>query len=183
MGGGLSSLSKVVVLSTPGEAAHTIAKSGFGFEDGISWADDVPRSKGPAGWDVVYRFAQVGVTNTNVDWRSTCGNLVSAVAHVSHSFCNCWTVGLMISISSTPSTKSSYAAEFCERLLDSSHIHPHRFLSPSASSPVIVGRLCVRLFRCRSNRLRLQTRLASRNTLLVPKAMLRLLVYLVHRRR
>lgn len=86
-GGGLSSLSKVVVLSTPGEAAHITSKPGFGFEDGVNWADDVHRSKGngseDSGWDVVYRFAQVGVTNQDVDWKSTCGNLIAAVAHVS----------------------------------------------------------------------------------------------------
>lgn len=86
MGGGLSSLSKVVVLSKPGDARDLIAKPGFGFEDGIAWADDTDRNTGAKegeGWDVVYRFAQVGVTDTGVDWRSTCGNLVAAVAHVS----------------------------------------------------------------------------------------------------
>ncbi|QRW01949.1 AcnD-accessory protein PrpF [Ceratobasidium sp. AG-Ba] len=32
------------------------------------------------GWDVVYRFCQVGVREPELDWGSTCGNLVSAAA-------------------------------------------------------------------------------------------------------
>src|SRR5258708_11822563 len=84
MGGGISSLSKVVVLSVPGEAvAKTSNSPDHSFPDGVSWADDVKRaSREEGGWDVVYRFAQVGVRDDIVDWGSTCGNLVAAVAHV-----------------------------------------------------------------------------------------------------
>ena len=84
MGGGISSLSKVVVLSVPGEAvAETSRSPDHSFPDGVSWGDDVKRaSREKDGWDVVYRFAQVGVRDGVVDWGSTCGNLVAAVAHV-----------------------------------------------------------------------------------------------------
>ena len=92
MGGGISSLSKVVVLSIPGETLPRGPEEGFPqntgttfhpFPDGIAWADDVEAaSKEDSGWDVVYRFAQVGVRDRTVDWGSTCGNLVAAVAHV-----------------------------------------------------------------------------------------------------
>jgi 2-methylaconitate isomerase len=92
MGGGLSSLSKVVILSTPGETlprgpeeGHlpTSGPTSHSFPDGIAWADDVEAaSREDSGWDVVYRFAQVGIRDGVVDWGSTCGNLVAAVAHV-----------------------------------------------------------------------------------------------------
>lgn len=84
MGGGISSLSKVAVLSVPGEAvAETSRSPDYSFSDGFKWADDVTRaSMEKGGWDVVYRFAQVGVRDDVVDWGSTCGNLVAAVAHV-----------------------------------------------------------------------------------------------------
>lgn len=50
---------------------------------GVSYADDTSRAAHPkTGWDVVYRFAQVGVREPVVDWGSTCGNLVAAVAQV-----------------------------------------------------------------------------------------------------
>jgi hypothetical protein len=55
----------------------------FAWPDGVSWADDVGRAiDHENGWDVVYRFAQIGVKEPIVDWGSTCGNLVAAVAHV-----------------------------------------------------------------------------------------------------
>jgi len=58
--------------------------SEFTWPDGVSWADDVERAiDSKNGWDVVYRFAQIGVREPVVDWGSTCGNLVAAVAHVS----------------------------------------------------------------------------------------------------
>ncbi|KAF9521118.1 hypothetical protein BS47DRAFT_1370235 [Hydnum rufescens UP504] len=91
MGGGLSSLSKVAIVSTPGETLPCRPEEGHlptndptchSFPDGIAWADDVEAaSREDAGWDVVYRFAQVGVRDGVVDWGSTCGNLVAAVAH------------------------------------------------------------------------------------------------------
>lgn len=93
MGGGLSSLSKIAVLSTPGEGKLMSSASSsqspvlHPFADGVSWADDVSAaSNEDNGWDVVYRFAQVGVRDHVVDWGSTCGNLVAGVAHVRFRF-------------------------------------------------------------------------------------------------
>lgn len=94
MGGGISSLSKVAVVGKPGEPKRTMhlsqhqqlddAQYNWGSADGVSWLDDVRRARDPvSGWDVVYRFAQVGVREPVVDWETTCGNLVAAVAHVS----------------------------------------------------------------------------------------------------
>ncbi|KAF8326123.1 PrpF protein [Cantharellus anzutake] len=82
MGGGISSLSKAVVLSTPGEAVSEMSRGPeYSFPDGVDWVDDVSRASSErSGWDVVYRFAQVGVRDFVVDWSSTCGNLVAAVA-------------------------------------------------------------------------------------------------------
>lgn len=91
LGGGISSLSKVAVVGMPGEPRWAMAPSKFSdrnanqfaWPDGVSWADDVERAMGHEdGWDVVYRFAQIGVKEPLVDWGSTCGNLVAAVAHV-----------------------------------------------------------------------------------------------------
>ncbi|KAH8915958.1 DUF453-domain-containing protein, partial [Atractiella rhizophila] len=79
LGGGVSSLSKACVISAPGEGLDSMRK--YGRLEGVEWADDVQRAKGENGWDVVYRFCQVGVRNDNLDWSGTCGNMLSAVAH------------------------------------------------------------------------------------------------------
>ena len=83
LGGGASSLSKVALVSKPGQGLYTrlLAKLGGNWKlPGVAWADDVRRAHDPEdGWDVVYRFGQVPIRGTEVDWKSTCGNLLAAV--------------------------------------------------------------------------------------------------------
>ncbi|KAF8311640.1 DUF453-domain-containing protein [Clavulina sp. PMI_390] len=93
LGGGISSLSKVAIVGIPGEPRkveeHHSKSTGTKPLDNLSWPgdgpkwlDDVKRAQHPKnGWDVVYRFAQVGVREPVLDWATTCGNLVAAVAH------------------------------------------------------------------------------------------------------
>ncbi|CAE7193375.1 unnamed protein product, partial [Rhizoctonia solani] len=77
MGGGISSLSKAVILHAPG-ANHPPPDSPNAFP-GVPWANDIAKARdSKSGWDVVYRFVQVGVREPELDWGSTCGNLVSA---------------------------------------------------------------------------------------------------------
>ncbi|KAB5596296.1 PrpF domain-containing protein [Ceratobasidium theobromae] len=79
MGGGISSLSKVVILHAPG-AQHPAPDAANAFP-GVPWANDIVKARdAKSGWDVVYRFCQVGVREPELDWGSTCGNLVSAAA-------------------------------------------------------------------------------------------------------
>ncbi|KAF8709007.1 PrpF protein, partial [Rhizoctonia solani] len=79
MGGGISSLSKVAILHAPG-AQHPSSDSPNAFP-GVPWANDIAKAReSKSGWDVVYRFVQVGVREPELDWGSTCGNLVSAAA-------------------------------------------------------------------------------------------------------
>ncbi|QRV72905.1 AcnD-accessory protein PrpF [Ceratobasidium sp. AG-Ba] len=79
MGGGISSLSKAAILHAPG-ADHPGPDSANAFP-GVRWANDLTKSRDEKnGWDVVYRFCQVGVREPELDWGSTCGNLVSAAA-------------------------------------------------------------------------------------------------------
>ncbi|CAE6513489.1 unnamed protein product [Rhizoctonia solani] len=48
---------------------------------GVPWANDITKARhSKSGWDVVYRFVQVGVREPELDWGSTCGNLISAAA-------------------------------------------------------------------------------------------------------
>lgn len=94
LGGGLSSLSKVAVVGKPGEPKQTMhlsenkhlhsSQHDWAAADGVTWLDDVRKARTPGvgGWDVVYRFAQVGVREPIVDWGTTCGNLIAGVAHV-----------------------------------------------------------------------------------------------------
>ncbi|CAE6506464.1 unnamed protein product [Rhizoctonia solani] len=79
MGGGISSLSKVAILHVPG-AQHPTPDSPNAFP-GVPWANDIAKARdSKSGWDVVYRFVQVGVREPELDWGSTCGNLISAAA-------------------------------------------------------------------------------------------------------
>ncbi|KAG8754915.1 hypothetical protein FRC12_011062 [Ceratobasidium sp. 428] len=79
MGGGISSLSKAAILHAPG-VDHPPADSPNAFP-GVPWANDLAKARDEKnGWDVVYRFCQVGVREPELDWGSTCGNLVSAAA-------------------------------------------------------------------------------------------------------
>lgn len=81
LGGGASSLSKVAVVNAPGRSNASLArKAGNGFP-GVDWAEDIASASRPDGWDVVYRFGQVPIKKgSTIDWGSTCGNLISAVA-------------------------------------------------------------------------------------------------------
>ncbi|KAM0746909.1 DUF453-domain-containing protein [Meredithblackwellia eburnea MCA 4105] len=69
LGGGVSSLSKAAIVGRPGEGLPT--KDAF---KGVSWADEAPDI------DCVYRFAQVGVRDTDMDWTASCGNMLAACA-------------------------------------------------------------------------------------------------------
>ncbi|KAE8224603.1 hypothetical protein CF319_g2527 [Tilletia indica] len=84
LGGGLSSLSKIAIVGPPDASLHRKLRDlGSEWElAGVPWADDVRQAQDPEnGWDVVYRFGQVPVMGLQtVDWSSTCGNLVAAVA-------------------------------------------------------------------------------------------------------
>ncbi|SCV71213.1 BQ2448_2801 [Microbotryum intermedium] len=81
LGGGVSSLSKACILGLPGEGLEE--QNVMSRLPGPAWADDGDR-KGLGQWDVVYRFAQVGVREAVLDWcvacPATCGNMLSAVA-------------------------------------------------------------------------------------------------------
>ncbi|GAA5846024.1 hypothetical protein JCM9279_004760 [Rhodotorula babjevae] len=76
LGGGVSSLSKAAIVSVPGEARAE--QDRLGSLPGVSWADDGVRNGQP--WDVVYRFAQVGVRTRDLDWSASCGNMFAAAA-------------------------------------------------------------------------------------------------------
>ncbi|KAM0787543.1 hypothetical protein ACM66B_003614 [Microbotryomycetes sp. NB124-2] len=77
LGGGVSSLSKAMVVGLPGEGSRDQAV--HGRLPGPDWADDGHRD-GLGQWDIVYRFAQVGVRDDTIDWNATCGNMLAAVA-------------------------------------------------------------------------------------------------------
>ncbi|KAK4056899.1 hypothetical protein OIO90_002149 [Microbotryomycetes sp. JL221] len=76
LGGGVSSLSKAMIVGTPGEGKGLL---GYNSLPGPSWSDDGSKV-GFGQWDIVYRFAQVGVKHDTIDWSATCGNMVAAVA-------------------------------------------------------------------------------------------------------
>ncbi|KAL8279871.1 hypothetical protein RQP46_007721 [Phenoliferia psychrophenolica] len=71
LGGGVSSLSKACIIGPPGEGVEDQRIAGL--LPGPAWADtsDV---------DVVYRFCQVGIRDTTMDWAASCGNMLAAVA-------------------------------------------------------------------------------------------------------
>lgn len=60
LGGGISSLSKAVIVGRPNQEWNQIlSKCGQSFP-GVPWADEVSKANHPdSGWDVIYRFAQV----------------------------------------------------------------------------------------------------------------------------
>ncbi|GAA5981795.1 hypothetical protein JCM10908_004611 [Rhodotorula pacifica] len=76
LGGGVSSLSKVAIVGVPGEALQE--QEQFGILPGVEWADDGKRDGQE--WDLVYRFAQVGVREPVLDWTASCGNMFTAAA-------------------------------------------------------------------------------------------------------
>lgn len=85
VGGGISSLSKVAVVSVPHAEKYQRVLQRLGDAwafPGIPWADDPARAGDPeSGYDVVYRMGQVPINDGfRIDWTSTCGNFVSAAA-------------------------------------------------------------------------------------------------------
>lgn len=79
LGGGVSSLSKCAIVGPP----EAQAPEHEPFVGTLAGADDLHASQQRApqeGWDVVYRFGQVPIKGTQIDWGSTCGNLVAAAA-------------------------------------------------------------------------------------------------------
>lgn len=83
LGGGASSLSKTALVSAPGQGLYVRVLRELGVDwslPGVTWADNATMAQDPTGgWDVVYRFGQVPIHGTTVDWSSTCGNLLAAV--------------------------------------------------------------------------------------------------------
>ncbi|CEH15576.1 hypothetical protein CBOM_03873 [Ceraceosorus bombacis] len=81
LGGGASSLSKCAIVSAPADDWSKLARiAGHPFP-GVAWSENFERSMhADQGWDCVYRFGQVPINGTQIDWGSTCGNLVAAVA-------------------------------------------------------------------------------------------------------
>ena len=69
LGGGVSSLSKVSIVSKPGEGK---AANGGWDGMGVSWADDIKDGEGfkedVGKWEIVWRFGQVGVRTNEIDW-------------------------------------------------------------------------------------------------------------------
>ncbi|SPO30455.1 uncharacterized protein UTRI_06385 [Ustilago trichophora] len=83
LGGGISSLSKTAIVGPPDASLSArLQASRTSFADGVDYADhEALAEHRERGWDLVYRFGQVPVEKgTKIDWTSTCGNLVSAVA-------------------------------------------------------------------------------------------------------
>ncbi len=83
MGGGISSLSKTALVGSPDASLSAqLREANTAFKDGVDYADNEELAADKeSGWDLVYRFGQVPVEKgVEVDWTSTCGNLVSAVA-------------------------------------------------------------------------------------------------------
>lgn len=82
LGGGTSSTSKIALVDGRQDmaAAQRARKAGIPLP-GVEWADDVDKaSDAKSGWEVTYRFGQVPIRGSVLDWGSTCGNLVAAVA-------------------------------------------------------------------------------------------------------
>lgn len=79
LGGGVSSLSKACIIGCVGDGVKERAINNLGPLPGVSWADDGSRD-GVGEWEIIYRFAQVGIADSTLDWTATCGNMLSAVA-------------------------------------------------------------------------------------------------------
>ena len=85
VGGGVSSLSKVALISVPAVDSYFRRIRALGPAwafPGVPWADDARLASDPkSGYHAVYRFGQVPVNDgTNIDWSTTCGNFLSAAA-------------------------------------------------------------------------------------------------------
>ncbi|MCO5549741.1 hypothetical protein L7F22_003214 [Adiantum nelumboides] len=84
LGGGTSSTSKVAILSKVDSIYDRFAdKLGHPFPLGAGAKKILESSESIADKaDIVYRFGQVSIKGDNeIDWGSTCGNMVSAAAH------------------------------------------------------------------------------------------------------
>lgn len=84
LGGGTSSTSKVAIISKVNDPLDKLAYTmnhPFPLGKNAKWIDqDTDRVAKMA--DIVYRFGQVSIKGDNeIDWGSTCGNMVSAAAH------------------------------------------------------------------------------------------------------
>ncbi|UZJ57513.1 hypothetical protein CBS101457_006833 [Exobasidium rhododendri] len=79
LGGGVSSLSKAVIVTRSGSLIARLARKHSKPLPGLDWLDDGERVKEVS--DVIYRFGQVSIKEATVDWGSTCGNMVAAAAH------------------------------------------------------------------------------------------------------
>ncbi|KOS15960.1 hypothetical protein Malapachy_3266 [Malassezia pachydermatis] len=93
VGGGISSLSKVAVLSVPTHEQYQSSLRALGPAwafPGVPWADEPARARDPiTGYDAVYRFGQVPINDMyHIDWSSTCGNFIAAAA--SHVYTHHW---------------------------------------------------------------------------------------------
>jgi hypothetical protein len=65
LGGGVSSLSKAMIIGLPGEGLEE--QRTYGRLPGPEWADDGHRD-GLGSWDLVYRFCQVPIKSDDLDW-------------------------------------------------------------------------------------------------------------------
>lgn len=84
LGGGTSSTSKVAIISKVNSRYDDIAsKMGHPFPLGAGAKKIIDSSGSIADTsDIMYRFGQVSIKGDNeIDWGSTCGNMVSAAAH------------------------------------------------------------------------------------------------------
>lgn len=79
-GGGASSLSKVAIISRPLKLCRLAREAGKPLP-GLEWLDDEKKTRDIC--DIIYRFGQVAIREQSVDWGSTCGNMLAAVAHYS----------------------------------------------------------------------------------------------------
>lgn len=81
LGGGTSSLSKVAIVSRVGFKLDQLAREAGHPFPGLEWLDSKEAVEGRD--DIIYRFGQVAIRERSIDWGSTCGNMVAAVAHFS----------------------------------------------------------------------------------------------------
>lgn len=82
LGGGTSSTSKVAIVGRSGSKAAAAARAVGEPLPGLAWIDDdLERARTIS--DVVYRAGQVPIREGSIDWGSTCGNMMAAVAQYS----------------------------------------------------------------------------------------------------
>jgi 2-methylaconitate cis-trans-isomerase PrpF len=84
LGGGTSSTSKVAIVSHSRQVYASYARTQGLPLPGLDWIDDTSEVEKIC--DVIYRAGQVSILDHKIDWSSTCGNMMAAVAHFSLSF-------------------------------------------------------------------------------------------------